>query len=97
VGARDPFVFSRGFADQLNTRIDYLINDSDGLVQSRLSTLENTQTSLDEQRKKVDERYDALLLKYKMQFSTLSSLMSQMTAQGEQLKASMEALMGTNN
>jgi flagellar hook-associated protein 2 len=95
-GVREPIVVSRGIAERLNSTINTLVNDSKGLLGSRMSGLERQREDLSAQREKLDARYEKLMLKYQIQFSAVSSLMTQMNATSESLKASFESLLATN-
>jgi flagellar hook-associated protein 2 len=95
--ASSSITVGRGVAERLNTAIESLVNDSDGLLGSRISGIESQQVDLTEQRDKLDARYEKLLLKYQIQFAAVSSLMTQMNQTSESLKSSFESLLATNN
>ena len=75
-GSRGDIVFSQGFASRVDETISNLLSDDNGLVSDRIESLTNKLSDYDDKSDTLDARYDALLLKYQLQFSTLQSLLS---------------------
>jgi len=75
-GSRGDIVFSQGFASRVDETITNLLSDDNGLVGDRIDSLTNKLSDYDDKSDTLDARYDALLLKYQLQFSTLQSLLS---------------------
>ena len=75
-GARGNIDFSQGFASRLEETIQRLFEDDNGLVKNRIESLSEKSTDYEEKREKLDLRYDKLLLKYKLDFGALQTLLS---------------------
>lgn len=75
-GSRGDIVFSQGFASRVNETINNLLSDDNGLVSDRIDSLTNKLSDYEEKTTKLDARYETLLLKYQLQFSSLQSLLS---------------------
>ena len=75
-GARGDINFSQGFASRLEETIQRLFEDDNGLVKNRIESLSEKSTDYEEKREKLDLRYDKLLLKYKLDFGALQTLLS---------------------
>jgi flagellar hook-associated protein 2 len=75
-GARGNVIFSQGFASRLDETIQRLFEDENGLVTQRIESLNAKTDGYGEKRETLDTRYDKLLLKYQIQFSSLQSLLS---------------------
>ncbi|GAB6069753.1 hypothetical protein JCM30760_08500 [Thiomicrorhabdus hydrogeniphila] len=75
-GSRGDIVFSQGFASRVDETISNLLSDDNGLVSDRIESLTTKLSDYDDKSDTLDARYDALLLKYQLQFSTLQSLLS---------------------
>ncbi|MEA1988952.1 MAG: flagellar filament capping protein FliD, partial [Pseudomonadota bacterium] len=76
VGSRGDIVFSQGFASRLDETIKNLLSADSGLVSNRIDSLTSKNEDYEEKRETLDIRYERLLLKYQMQFSSLQSLLS---------------------
>ncbi len=76
VGPRGSINFSQGFASRLEETIQRLFEDEGGLVKNRIESLSEKSTEYESKRESLDLRYDKLLLKYKLQFGALQSLLS---------------------
>lgn len=75
-GDRGQLTFSQGFASQLETTINNLFEGDTGLVSQRIESLSSKVDGYAEKNKDLDARYEQLLLKYQVQFSSLQTLLS---------------------
>lgn len=91
--ARGVISFSQGFASKLEETINNLFKSDTGLVSQRIENLNNSVDDQSEKSKKVDARYEQLLLKYQMQFSALQSIM----ASSEQTRNYLTSTFSNNN
>ncbi|MGC9386245.1 MAG: flagellar filament capping protein FliD [Hydrogenovibrio sp.] len=87
IGARGSMEFNRGYADRLGLLFDELMDSESGVVGVRVSNFEKRIEEVEEQRTKVDDRYEKLEMKYRIQFGALQSLISQMDSTRESLAA----------
>ncbi|VAW47320.1 Flagellar hook-associated protein FliD [hydrothermal vent metagenome] len=92
-GPRGGINFSQGFASRLEDTIQRLFEDENGLVKERIDSLSEKSTDYEDKREKLDLRYDKLLLKYKMEFGMLQSLLSST----QQTSAFLTATFSNNN
>ncbi len=75
-GARGTITYAEGFASQLESTIDALFETDVGLISQRIDSLNAKSSEYTEREEKIDLRYEKLLQKYQLQFSTLQSLLS---------------------
>lgn len=76
IGSRGDIVFSQGFASRVNDTIGRLLDSENGLVTDRMDSLSKRITEFSDKNDKLDARYEKMLLKYQLQFSSLQSLLS---------------------
>lgn len=76
IGARGNITYAEGFASQLESTIDTLFESDVGLISQRIDSLNDKMGDYTEREEKIDARYEKLLMKYQLQFSTLQSLLS---------------------
>ncbi len=93
-GARGTVEFNRGYADRLGMLFDDMMDEDTGIIGNRMSNVQDRLDDVEEQKVKVDERYDALELKYRIQFGALQTLLSEMESTRQSLAA---MLTSTNN
>jgi flagellar hook-associated protein 2 len=87
IGARGSITFSQGFASRLDETIKNLFEDKNGLVTQRIESLNSKTGDYEDKRGTLDARYEKLLLKYQIQFSSLQSLISSTTGTRDFLTA----------
>jgi flagellar hook-associated protein 2 len=68
--------FAQGFASRLDETVNRLFEADTGLVSRRIDSLNTKMESYKEQSTDLDARYEKLLQKYQMQFSSLQSILS---------------------
>lgn len=78
VGARGTIDVTQGFAGRVFELINNATLTDTGLVAQRIDSLSNRMGEIEEKRVKIDLRFEKMELKYRMQFSMLQSIMSQM-------------------
>ena len=79
IGARGTVNYSIGYAAQLNSTINTLL-DTTGIIASRTDGINNSITRLDKQADSISIRLTAIEARYRTQFTKLDTLMSSMTA-----------------
>lgn len=77
---------SEGFASRIFDQVKNLVA-SDGPVGARLETLQNRTAQFDEQRARLDARFEAAEARYRLQFANLQSILSQFDQTSEFLTA----------
>ncbi|WP_068649148.1 flagellar filament capping protein FliD [Thiomicrospira sp. XS5] len=92
-GARGSVEFNRGYADRLGILFDELMDSETGIVGNRISNYQDRLEDVEAEKEKVDDRYEKLEMKYRIQFGALQSLISQM----DQTRQSLAAMLVTNN
>lgn len=92
-GARGTIDFNRGYADKLGLLFDSFTDEDSGVIGNRVTNINTRLDEISEQQTKLDERYDALELKYRIQFGSLQTLLSQM----ESTRESLTSLLVNNN
>ena len=85
-----------GFATQLDTLLDDFI-DVDGLIENKVSSLNDRLTALEEDRALFTQRMAALEARYFRQFNAMDSLLGQITSTGNMLQSQLDALPGYQN
>lgn len=88
-GARGSLEFNRGYADRLGILFDQFLDKDSGIIGNRVSNLTDRLEEVEEQKTLVDERYDKLELKYRLQFGALQSILANMKNTRESLAASL--------
>ncbi len=78
---------TKGYASGLSSKIDSMLDKTNGLLGSKITNITKSGTTLDNQLTKVNEKYDTLVQKYVYQFGMVNALQSQMTALSTSLKA----------
>lgn len=76
IGSRGDVVFSQGFASRINETIGRLLDSDNGLVSDRMDSLTKRLSEYSDKNDKLDARYEQMLSKYQLQFSSLQSLLS---------------------
>jgi flagellar hook-associated protein 2 len=94
-GNRGTLTFTRGYADKLSQLFD-TFNSDDGLVGSQIKKLNEETKEFEEQKAKIDARYEALELKYRLQFGALQSVLSSMRSTQEYLAATLNPQQNNN-
>lgn len=89
IGARGSVEFNRGYADRLGLLFDQFLDKDAGIIGNRVSNLSDRLEEVAEQKTIVDERYDKLELKYRMQFGALQTILANMNSTRESLAASL--------
>ncbi|BBP43125.1 flagellar filament capping protein FliD [Thiosulfativibrio zosterae] len=79
--------FAQGFASRLETTINDFFEQDTGVVARRTDTLSSKLSDYDERNTALDERYDKLEMKYRLQFSLLQSILSQSQSTRDSLTA----------
>jgi flagellar hook-associated protein 2 len=92
-GARGTIEFNRGYADRLGMLFDNMMDEETGIIGNRMSNFQDRLDDIEEEKAKVDERYEALELKYRIQFGSLQTLLSEM----ESTRQSLAAMLTNNN
>ena len=85
-----------GFAGQIDTLLDSFL-DSDGLIATKLSSLDDKLKAVEEDRLLNNERMEALEARYLRQFNAMDALIGQLTSTGDMLKSQLDALPGYQN
>lgn len=93
LGARGSLDFQRGYAAELNLKINSLLDKNGGLLGSSIDNITKNQAKVTEQLKKLDERYQLLVDRYTKQFSAANAAVSQMSS----LSASLANTFKTNS
>ena len=88
-GARGSLEFNRGYADRLGILFDQFLDKDSGIIGNRVSNLADRLEEVAEQKTLVDERYDKLELKYRLQFGALQTILANMNNTRESLAASL--------
>lgn len=79
-GSRGTLDFQRGYAAELNLKINNLLDTKNGLLGTSLDSIAKNQTKVADQLKKLDERYQLLVDRYTKQFSAANAAISQMSS-----------------
>ncbi|PLA73914.1 flagellar hook-associated 2-like protein [Hydrogenovibrio sp. SC-1] len=87
IGARGNLSFSKGFASRLEETVNNYFDTDTGLIARRTDALDTKIENYKERNTALDERYDKLEAKYRLQFSMLQSIMSNAEATRSQLTA----------
>ncbi|AHF02328.1 hypothetical protein THIAE_07270 [Thiomicrospira aerophila AL3] len=77
---------SEGFASRIFEQVRSQIADN-GAIGARLETLQNRTAQFDEQRARLDARFEAAEARYRLQFANLQSILSQFQQTGDFLTA----------
>lgn len=85
-----------GFAGQIDTLLDSFL-DSDGLILTKLSSLDDKLKAVEEDRLLYNQRMEALEARYLRQFNAMDALVGQLTSTGDMLKSQLDALPGYQN
>ena len=85
---RGTLTFTRGYADKLTQLFDQF-NSEKGLVGSQLEKLSKESTELADEKTKIEERFNELEMKYRLQFGALQSVLSSMRSTQEYLAATL--------
>lgn len=96
-GARGTMEFNRGYAAKLDKLFSDLVDKDDGIIGRRVDGLNDRVDDMAEKTKKVDERYNALELRYRLQFGQLQTVLNQMESTRSSLAASLAALQPQKN
>ncbi len=93
IGARGDLTYAQGFASLIEETVNDLFDEDTGLVAQRIETLNTKNDRYDEKSQELDARYEMMLFKYQMQFSTLQSIISS----SEQTRDYLTATFSNNN
>ncbi len=93
VGARGTVDFSRGIASRLNLLLDNLLG-SQNILDDRTDGLETRVERIGQQREVLERRMAALEARYRSQFATLDSLLSQLQTTSGYLSQQLATLPG---
>ncbi len=85
IGDRGTLDFNRGYASQLNLKINSFLDSKEGLLGAGLTSITQNQTKVADQLKKLDERYQLLVERYSRQFTAANEAMSRMNSLGASL------------
>ena len=85
-----------GFAGQIDNLLDSFL-DSDGLILTKLSSLDDKLKTVEEDRLLYNQRMEALEARYLRQFNAMDALVGQLTSTGDMLKSQLDALPGYQN
>ena len=85
-----------GFAGQIDTLLDSFL-DSDGLILTKLSSLDDKLKAVEEDRLLYNQRMESLEARYLRQFNAMDALVGQLTSTGDMLKSQLDALPGYQN
>lgn len=85
--------YASGFASRIEETINNLFEEDNGLLTSRMEGLNTRLDEYEEKNKKIDVRYERMLMKYQLQFSALQSLLSS----SEQTRNMLSATFSNNN
>jgi flagellar hook-associated protein 2 len=77
-GSRGTIDFHRGYASALNIDINKMMDSSTGMIGHPMSVINDSQSKITEQLKKLDDRYTMLVARYSAQFSAANEAQSQM-------------------
>lgn len=95
-GSYGNVTYSRGIGAVLATTLSKMIA-SDGLVQAKISGLQSSTKSLQNQQTELQNRLTTIEATYRKQYSTLDSLMSQMSVTSSYLTQQFAALQKNNS
>ncbi|OIP96119.1 MAG: flagellar hook-associated 2-like protein [Thiomicrospira sp. CG2_30_44_34] len=87
IGARGDLSFSKGFASRLEETVNGYFDKDTGLIARRSDALDTKIEEYKTKNEALDERFNKLELKYRLQFSMLQSIMSNAEATRSQLTA----------
>lgn len=93
-GDRGQIVFTRGYADQLNTLVSNIL-DADGAIQNATGTLGKQVTAIGTERLKLDKRLEDLGQHYRAQFGALDGLLGRLRATSDYLTQQLATLPGS--
>lgn len=93
LGNRGDISFSKGFASRIEDTIQGFFEADTGVAARRYDVLQTKIDDYTERGKSLDERYEKLELKYRLQFSALQSILSQ----AEQTRSQLSAQFSNNN
>lgn len=85
-----------GFAGQIDTLLDSFL-DSDGLILTKLSSLDDKLKAVEEDRLLYNQRMESLEARYLRQFNAMDALVGELTSTGDMLKSQLDALPGYQN
>ncbi len=95
-GSRGTISFKRGVVDKMVQQFTKWVS-ADGIVGQKLDNLHKKDQQYQEQQKKIDERYQRLELRYRIQFGQLQSVLSSMKQTQASLAAQLAALQPKKN
>ncbi len=96
-GARGSLVFTRGFAEQLNSFLDGFLNSSTGSLTLRENGLNDSLAVIGDDRAALDLRLQSVQARLVAQFSALDSLISQFNSTGNFLTQQLSNLPGSGS
>lgn len=94
LGARGEVSFTRGIAYQLNALVNSYLN-SDGLLDSRIDGIQSRIDDIGDDRERLDRRMESLEARYRAQFNSLDTLLSQLQSTSDFLSQQLSSLPGS--
>jgi flagellar hook-associated protein 2 len=92
LGDRGDITYITGFADQLNTSLLNMLDSSDGIITSKLDSLDSDKEKITEDRIALDARMLAQESRLKSQFLYNDLIVSKMTSTADFVKQQFEAM-----
>tara|TARA_R110002110_G_scaffold405241_1_gene624197 strand:+ start:29830 stop:31869 length:2040 start_codon:yes stop_codon:yes gene_type:complete len=96
LGARGSVDFSRGIAYQLNKMVDSFL-EADGVLDSRTDSIQDRVEDIADRREALDRRLEALEARYRSQFTSLDTLLSQLQSTSSFLTQQLASLPGARS
>jgi flagellar hook-associated protein 2 len=90
-GSRGTLTFNRGVADRIVNAFNAWVS-ADGVVGQKIDNLHSKENEYAEQQKKIDERYQQLELRYRIQFGQLQAILGSFQQTQSYLAAQLAAL-----
>ena len=95
-GARGTVAVSRGYADQLVTSVNRYVDTTNGMLKVREDALTAQLAQYTKDNTALDEKYEALLVRYRTQYATLNGLLGQLESQREWMASTFEGMSGND-
>lgn len=94
LGGRGEVSFTRGIAYQLNALVNSYLN-SDGLLDTRIDGIQSRIDDIGDDRERLDRRMESLEARYRAQFNSLDTLLSQLQSTSDFLSQQLSSLPGS--
>lgn len=96
LGDRGAVAYEKGFAQRLSDMLSALVSN-DGVLSSKTKSIQTSVNALDDRREAIGRRLVQIEARYRRQFNSLDTLMSQMTQTSNYLSQQLGRLNATSN